>query len=123
MPTEKHLRLLGVIFDPLWTFSHHAAAIAPRASKGVNILRTLSNSEFRKDKECLLQTFKIYIQLFSYAAPVVYPNYSPTSIAKLQKVQNCKTILSKKHGSTGTLANHLRRHYGSYTKQNVWKAL
>ena len=33
----------------------------------------------------------------------------------------CKTILSQKNGSTGTLVNHLMRHHGKYTKQNAWK--
>ena len=89
VPTEKHPRMLGVVFDPLWSFSHHADYVARRASKGTNIIGALSNSDFGKDKECLLMTFKMFVRsVLSYAAPIVYPNYKPTSIAKLQKVQN-----------------------------------
>ena len=63
--------------------------IARKAASRINIIRALSDSTFGKDKECLLTTFKMYIRsLFNYAAPVVYPNYSASSIARLQKVQN-----------------------------------
>ena len=89
VPTEKNPRLLGVIFDPTWTFSKHAAEIARRSSKNMNILQALSDSDFGKDKECLLLTYKLFIRsIINYAAPIVYPNYSSTSIEKLQKVQN-----------------------------------
>ena len=37
-----------------------------------------------KDKECLLMTFKMYVRsLFNYAAPLVFPNYSASSISRL----------------------------------------
>ena len=89
VPTEKHPRLLGVLFDPLWTFSHHAIQIARRANSKMNVIRALSDSEFGKDKECLLLTFKTFIRpILNYAAPVTYPNYAASSIEKLQRVQN-----------------------------------
>ena len=37
VPTVKCPRLLGVIFDPLYTFSQHAVSIARRASSRLNI--------------------------------------------------------------------------------------
>ena len=89
VPTIKCPRLLGVILDPLYTFSHHAVSIARRASSRMNIMRALSDSAFGKDKECLTQTFGAFIRpLFDYCAPVVYPIYSPSSIERLQRVQN-----------------------------------
>ena len=46
-------------------------------------------TNFGKDKASLLLTHKCFIRsLFNYAAPVVYPSYSATSIKKLQRVQN-----------------------------------
>ena len=89
VPTVKNPKLLGVQLDPLFTFSVHASTIAKRASSRLNIVRALSDTSFGKDKECLLLTYKSFIRsLFDFAAPVVYPLYSHTSIEKLQKVQN-----------------------------------
>lgn len=89
VPTVKNPRLLGVQLDPLLTFSVHASTIAKKASSRLNIMRALSDTSFGKDKECLTLTYKAFIRsLFDYAAPVVYPLYSPSSIEKLQRVQN-----------------------------------
>ena len=89
VPMEKCPKLLGVKFDPLFTFSHHAAMVASKASARLKLLRALSDSEFGKDKECLISTFKAFIRpLFDYAAPIIYPNLSPSSIHRLQKIQN-----------------------------------
>ena len=89
VPMEKNPRLLGVTLDPLFTFSSHAKNIARKASSRLNIMRALSDSEFGKDKECLLMTFKCFIRsITDYAAPIVYPNYSATSIRRLQLIQN-----------------------------------
>ena len=89
VPTGKKPRLLGVLLDPLFTFSAHSMAIARRASSRLNIMRALSDTHFGKDKDCLLLTYKCFIRsLFNYAAPIVYPLYSAHSIDRLQKVQN-----------------------------------
>ena len=49
-------------------------------------MRVLADSSFGKDKECLLMTFKMFVEsLFDYGAPIVY---SFASIERLQKVQN-----------------------------------
>ena len=89
VPTEKNPRLLGVTLDPLFMFSNHAAIIARKASSRLNIMMALADSEFGNDKECLLMTFKVFIRsLFDFAALIVYPNYSPSSIHRLQLVQN-----------------------------------
>ena len=89
VPTVKSPRLLGVIFDPMYTFGPHSVSIARRASSRLNILRALSDTSFGKDKECLVLTFKTFIRtLFDYCAPIVYPSYSVSSIERLQRVQN-----------------------------------
>ena len=89
VPTVKNPKLLGVVFDPLFTFAPHADRIAKRASAKLNILRALSDTSFGKDRDCLLLTYKLFIRsLFDYAAPITYPNYSNTSVEKLQRVQN-----------------------------------
>ena len=78
-----------IVLDPLYTFSAHAMSIVKRASSRLNVMRALSDTSFGKDKECLLITHRAFIRsLFSYAAPIVYPAYSKSSIDKLQLVQN-----------------------------------
>ena len=89
VPTDKNPRLLGVLLDPLFTFSAHAAAIARKSSSSLNLMRAISDTHFGKDKDCLSLMHKCFIRsVFNYAAPIVYPLYSPSSIAKLQNVQN-----------------------------------
>ena len=106
IPTEKFPKILGVVFDPLHTFSHHAASISRRGAARLNMLRALADSVFGKDKECLLCTFKAFIRtLFDYCAAITYPIYAPSSIERLQKVQNkalrlavgCHTAASVDH--------------------------
>ena len=63
--------------------------VARKASSRLKVLRALSDSDFGKDKECLLSTFKAYLRpLFDYAAPIVFPNMSASSILRLQRIQN-----------------------------------
>ena len=89
IPQENNPKLLGVTFDPFFTFNAHAAITAGKASRRLNVLRAVADTSFGHDKECLLMTFKSLIRpFFDYAAPIVYPNYSPTSIRRLQIIQN-----------------------------------
>ena len=89
IPMEKTPKLLGITLDPTFSFSAHAIAVAKKASSRLKILRALSDSVFGHDKECLLSTYKLFIRsLFDYAAPVVFPNYTRTSIERLQVIQN-----------------------------------
>ena len=82
IPQENNPKLLGVVFDPTFTFCAHASAIARKACRRLGVLRAVADSRFGHDKECLVRPF------FDYAAPIVSPNYSPTSFHKLQLVQN-----------------------------------
>ena len=89
VPTVKNPRLLGVLMDPLFTFNAHAAATAKKCTSRLNLMRALADTKFGHDKEVLLSTYKTYIRsVIDYGAPIVYPNYSATSITKLQRIQN-----------------------------------
>ena len=95
VPMVKNPRLLGVHLDPMFTFSTHASSVAKRASSRLNILRALSASDFGKDKECLLITHKAFLRsVMSYAAPIIYPQLSPSAIKRMQLVQNKSLRLS-----------------------------
>ena len=132
VPTVKSPRLLGVIFDPMFTFSHHSASIARRASSRLNILRALSDTSFGKDRECLVLTFKMFIRtLFDYCAPIVYPIYSPASVERLQRVQNkalrlatgCHTAAAVDHLHTETGVLPVSDHLHLLSSQFLARAL
>ena len=89
IPQDNNPKLLGVTFDPFFSFCAHAEATARKASRRLNVLRAVADSKFGHDKECLTATFKGLVRpFFDYAAPIVFPNYSDTSIRWLQLVQN-----------------------------------
>ena len=46
IPQENNPKLLGVTFDPTFTFSAHASAIARKASSRLSVLRALSDTSF-----------------------------------------------------------------------------
>ena len=89
VPTVKNPKLLGVVLDPLLTFNAHAASVAKKCASRLNLLRALGDTSFGHDKEVLLSTFKSYIRsVTDYGAPIVFPNYSASSINRLQRIQN-----------------------------------
>ena len=71
LPLERNPCILGVTFDPHFTFSPHISSIISRASPRLNILRALAGTTWGASKETLLVTFKSLIQsLFTYASPI-----------------------------------------------------
>ena len=89
VPTEKKPKILGVTFDPLFTFTPHVADIAARASRRLQVLKALTGTTWGQDKETILLTYKAIIKpIISYAAPIWFPTTSRTNIAKLQRIQN-----------------------------------
>ena len=89
LPLDRNPRILGVTFDPHFTFSPQISSIIKRTSPRLNILRALAGTTWGASKETILLTFKSLIQsLFTYASPTWFPNASPSAIAKLQVVQN-----------------------------------
>ena len=95
LPLSENPRILGVTFDPHFTFSPHIHSIVSRASSRLNILRALAGTFWGQQKETLLITFKSLIRsLFTYATPIWFPNASPSSIQKLQRIQNSALRIS-----------------------------
>ena len=89
IPTDRFPKILGVTFNNLFSFTNHIDAVAAKARKRLHILKALSGTDWGHSKETMLATFKALIRpLFTYAAPIWYPNSSPTSISKLQRIQN-----------------------------------
>ena len=76
-------KVLGEVFDPSLTFSTHTAALARKVRGRVKLLSAFTSSDWGKDKDCLVATYKAFI---NYG--VTYQNLFSSSIRRLQPVQN-----------------------------------
>ena len=89
IPTVNNPRILGVTFDNLLTFSHHAKDICNKVSRRNRVLRALAGTSWGKDKEILVTTYKaIGRSIINYAAPVWTSFLSNTQWNNLQTRQN-----------------------------------
>ncbi|KAF2344871.1 Reverse transcriptase domain, partial [Trinorchestia longiramus] len=82
-------KILGITFDPHFTFTPHINSICERARHRLNILKTLDGSSWGQQKETIILTYKALINsIVTYAAPIWFPKASPSSMAKLQTIQD-----------------------------------
>ena len=89
IPTEKHPKILGVTFDPMYRFGAHANTVLDRVAKRNNVLCALAGSSWGKDKELLLTTYKATGRaIIKYAAPVWSPGLADSHWMKIQRCQN-----------------------------------
>ena len=132
IPQANNPKLLGVTFDPFFTFCAHAEITARKASRRLNVIRALADTNFGHDKECLVATFKGIIRpFFDYAAPLVYPVYSPASFRRLQLVQNkalrlvmgAHAAASQTHIHDETQTLPVQQHLRLLASQHLAKAL
>ena len=76
-------------FDPSFSFGNHVDAIETKAKKRLQVLKALAGTTWGHSKETLITTFKAIIQpLWTFAAPIWFPNTSTTNIERLQRIQN-----------------------------------
>ena len=94
-------------FDPKLTFGEHINKNKDKASKTVNILKSLTSTKWSKQKENLVTTYKTITRpIIEYASTVWSPTVSDTNLNKLQTIQN--SSLRTATGCTrGTSAQHL----------------
>ena len=89
VPTERKPKILGVTFDPMFTFTPHITDIAARASSRLQVLKALAGTSWGQDKETILLTYKAIIKpILTYAAPIWFPATCRSNIGKLQRIQN-----------------------------------
>jgi hypothetical protein len=82
-------KILGVTFDPHFTFTPHVASVVARANERLKIMKALSGTNWGHQMETQLVTFKSLIRsLITYACPVWFPNLSKANITELQTIQN-----------------------------------
>ena len=89
VPTESKPKFLGITFDSLLSFKHHAKNLKTKVQAKNNVLKALSGTSWGMDKEVLLNTYKSIGQSqLNYACPIWTPNLSKTSWNNLQIAQN-----------------------------------
>ena len=89
VPLEHHPKLLGVTHDTMYTFSKHVQNIVNTANSKINILKSLSGSDWGQDKETMSITYKAIARSgLEYACPIWSPIISESSWNKLQGAQN-----------------------------------
>jgi hypothetical protein len=123
VPTITHPKILGITFDPKLNFNTHIHNTHDRATKIIKILKCLTSTNWGKQKEVLLTTYKTITQpIIEYGSTIGSPSLAPTHVNKLQTIQNtalriatCSTAdtnQSHLHTETKTLPidQHLRLH-------------
>ena len=89
LPLERHPKLLGVTFDPHFTFHTHASVVKEQAAERLKLIKALAGSDWGQQKETIIMTYKALIwSKFSYAAPIWFPNLSEDAGQSLQIIQN-----------------------------------
>ena len=89
LPLAQQPKILGVTFDPLYTFTPHVKATAKRGAESLKVIKALSSTSWVQDKETLLLSYKVLVKTkLDYGAPVWATNVKPSSVKRLQTIQN-----------------------------------
>ena len=89
LPMALHPKVLGLTLDPKLTYSAHIQNTATHAHKPLQVINALIGTTWGKQKETLVATYKAVMRLLlEYASSIWSPMASPTSINKLQVMQN-----------------------------------
>ena len=86
---NKNPKILGVTLDPLFTFSPHVQEIVKASNQRHKVLQALAGTSWGQDAETIILTYKALVRSkIDYAAPVWLPNLKPSSLNRLQRIQN-----------------------------------
>ena len=89
LPMALHPKVLGLTLDRKLTYNAHIQNIATHAQKPLQVIKALTGSTWGKQKETLVATYKAVMRpTLEYASSIWSPMASPTSINKLQVMQN-----------------------------------
>ena len=119
LEVKNNPKILGLTFDNGLTWGPHCSLSCQKAAKRVNTLTALSGTTWGQQKETLLNSYKAFVQLvLEYACRVWTPAAAPSTIEKLQKVQNaalrvatgCTTMSSIQHLHDECKILPIRRH-------------
>ena len=91
LPMALHPKVLGLTLDPKLTYNTHIQNIATHAQKPLQVIKALTGTTWGKQKETLVATYKAVMRpTLEYASSIWSPTASPTSINKLQVMQNAE---------------------------------
>ena len=123
LPMALHPKVLGLTLDPKLKYDTHIQNIATHAQKPLQVIKALTGTTWGKQKETLVATNKAVMRpTLEYASSIWSPMASPTSINKLQVMQNAAlractgcthdTNIQHLHDETNILPiqKHLRLH-------------
>ena len=89
LPMALHPKVLGLTLDPKLTYNAYIQNIATHAQKPLQVIKALTGTTWGKQKETLVATYKAVMRpTLEYASSIWSPMASPTSINKLQVMQN-----------------------------------
>ena len=130
LPMATHPKVLGLTLDPKLTYSTHIHNISVQAHKPLQLIKALTATVWRKQKETLMATYKSVMRpALEYASSVWSPIASSTSIDKLQVMQDAAlrtatgstqdTNIQHLHDETLTLPIHenLQLHASQYKQK------
>ena len=91
LPMVTHPKVLGftLSLDTQLTYNTHIHNISVQAPKPLQMIKSLTATGWGKQKETLMATYKAVMRpVLEYASSILSPLASPTSINKLQIMQN-----------------------------------
>ena len=89
LPMALHPKVLDLTLDPKLAYNAHIQNIATHAQKPLQVLKALTGTTWGKQKETLVATYKAFMRpTLEYASSIWSPMASPTSINKLQLMEN-----------------------------------
>ena len=92
-------KILGVTFDPHYTFSPHIGAVCERARSRLNILKSLAGTSWGQQKETITITFKSLIKVPLH---VCRPHLVPQLIPFFNSQTSNNTERSTQDGHRGS---------------------
>ena len=111
IPHKHSTKILGVTYDTSLSFKDHIHNIKQKCIHRLNMLRTLTGTDFGQQKETLILIYKQYIHsVLEYASPAWAPNLAITHHNTLQSIQNTLQIIT---GCTQTTPTH-HLHYETH---------
>ena len=85
----QYPKILGVSFDPLFTFTPHVREVAKKSGQSLKVIKALAGTSWGQDSETLLMSYKSLVWTkMDYGAAIWKPNVKPSAITRLQSVQN-----------------------------------
>ena len=89
LPHARNPKILGLTLDTQLTYTPHINIAVGKARKTINILKAISGTQWGKQKETIIHTYKAITRpILEYASTIWSPIISDTNIQKLQAIQN-----------------------------------